>query len=277
MNIRLGLCSAYSFLYGVHRPGELVDRAASFGVSVVSVCDLNNLYGVHTFIEAAKERGVRPVIGAALTVPPSGKVYCFVENRAGFGRLCEILTLRNKNKENFNPLPLLAENAGGLALASADNDVLAYLAGKTGQIYGAVTPFSPGAVGPSRRLGIPLCFLDDSLFLDSGDYAVHRVLRAIGLLKTIGNLGPGDCPEEQGLAGQDRIMRSSKDLHRFLASWPEAVKGTQKIAELCRFNELFDGWVFPGYEAGGLTAGEELRRRVSGGGPVEGMCVWGAE
>jgi DNA polymerase-3 subunit alpha/error-prone DNA polymerase len=99
MNIRLGLCSAYSFLYGVHKPGDLAEKAASCGVSVVSVCDVNNLYGVHAFLEAAKERGLRPVIGAALTIPHSGMVYCFVENRAGFGRLCELLTLRNRDKD----------------------------------------------------------------------------------------------------------------------------------------------------------------------------------
>jgi DNA polymerase-3 subunit alpha/error-prone DNA polymerase len=258
MNVRLGLCSAYSFLYGVRKPGELLEKAASFGARVVSVCDLNNLYGVHSFLEGAKERGLRPIIGAALT---QGKgtgaaVYCFVENRAGFGRLCEILTLRNKDKENFNPLPLLAENAGGLVLASPDDIVLGGLAGKVKRLYGAITPFENRAVGPSRRLNIPLCFLDNSLFLDKGDFAVHKVLRAVGLLKTVGNLGPGDT------TGQERILRPSKELRHTLMSWPEAVQGAEEIAELCQFNELFNGWIFPGYETGGLTAGEELRRRV---------------
>jgi DNA polymerase-3 subunit alpha/error-prone DNA polymerase len=265
MNVRLGLVSAYSFLYGVHKPGELLGRAASYGASVVSICDLNNLYGVHASLEGAKARGLRPVIGAVLTINNGKIVYCFTENRAGFGRLCELLTLRNKNKEEFNPLPLLAENAGGLILASPDNGALEYLAGKAGgqsgpRLYAAITPSSLAAAavasGLGRRLNLPLCFLDDSLFLDKEDYMVHRVLRTIGLLKTVGSLGPGDT------AGQDRILRPSKDLHRFLASWPEAVKGTREIAERCQFNELFDGWVFPGYESGGLTPGEELRRRV---------------
>jgi DNA polymerase III alpha subunit len=31
MNVRLGLVSAYSFHYGVHKPGELLNRAASLG------------------------------------------------------------------------------------------------------------------------------------------------------------------------------------------------------------------------------------------------------
>jgi len=260
MNIRLGLVSAYSLLYGVHKPEKLLDRAASLGIKTVSICDLNNLYGVHTFIEAAKERGIRPIIGTALTIGKSTStaVYCFVENRQGFGCLCELLTLRNKEKDNFDPIPLLLrESAAGLVLASCDTIVLEQLAGRVKQLYAAVTPTNIKAVSLSKRLNIPCAFLDDSLFLEPGDFAVHRVLRAVGLLKTIGNLDEGDT------ACQDRILSSSKDVQRKLVSWPEAVKGTEEIAELCQFNTLFDDWIFPGYEtAGGLSVAGELRRRV---------------
>ena len=71
MNTRLGLVSGYSFLYGVHKPGRILDRAASFGIKTVSICDMNNLYGVHSFLGAAKERNIRPIIGATLSIEPS--------------------------------------------------------------------------------------------------------------------------------------------------------------------------------------------------------------
>ena len=163
----LGLCSAYSLLYGVHKAGKLLDRAHSFGAKTVSICDLNNLYGVHTFIEAAKERKIRPIIGAALTAGESCNpaAYCFVENRAGFGRLCEILTERSKDKKNFNPLPFLREDAGGLVLVSHNAEALEYLSGRVKRLYAAVTPTDIRAAGAGRRLNIPLAFLDNSLFL----------------------------------------------------------------------------------------------------------------
>ena len=255
MQIRLGLVSGYSFLYGVHKPEEILDRAVSFGVKVVSFCDLNSLYGVHAILEEARERGLRPIIGTALTVNSGKKiVYCFVENRAGFGRLCELLTLRNKDKEAFNPLPLLCEQSEGLVLASTDDTVLETLAGKVKRLYAAITPSDIGAVKSGRRLKIPLAFLDNSLFLEAEDFSVHRVLRAIGLLKTIGNLEPEDT------ADAARVLLSEKELHSRLVSWPEAAKGTEEIAAICTFNELFNGWIFPAYET--LPAAEELRRRV---------------
>ncbi|MDR0472382.1 MAG: DNA polymerase III subunit alpha, partial [Treponema sp.] len=268
MDIRLGLVSAYSLLYGVRKHGDLLDRAASFGIKTVSICDLNNLYGVHGFLETAHERNIRPIIGTALTIKnePEGNneniIYCLVENRAGFARLCEILTLRHKDKDHFNPLPLLRDNTGGLVLASADMAVLEYLNAKVKRLYAAVTPTDIKAVNTSRRLYIPLAFLDDSLFFEVGDFQVHRVLRAIGLLKTIGNLKAHDT------ALQERILSSSKDIHRKLVSWPEAVKGTEEIAAICTFDNLFDGWIFPGYKTDGLSACDELKQRVYNGNAV---------
>jgi len=52
---RLGLVSAYSLLYGVRKSRDLLDMASSYGVKTVSICDLNNLYGVHNFIEGRKK------------------------------------------------------------------------------------------------------------------------------------------------------------------------------------------------------------------------------
>ena len=270
MDIRLGLCSAYSLLYGVRMPEDLLDRAASNGVKVLSICDLNNLYGLHTFLEVAKERNIRPIIGTALMVNnnvthnfsllTSNPLYCFAENRTGFARLCEILTIRNRDSKGFNPLPLLREQSGGLVLASADEAVLQNLAGRVKRLYAAVYPSSLGAVSLGRRLHLPLAFLDNSIFLKADDYEVHRVLRAIGLLKTVGNLGDGDT------AQKERLFSSAEALDRYLASWPEAVRGTKEIADLCTFDTVFDGWVFPGYGSGlpsaDFSAATELRNRV---------------
>ncbi|MDR1308021.1 MAG: PHP domain-containing protein, partial [Treponema sp.] len=256
MLARLGLTSAYSFLYGVRKPRELAAVVRSLGAETLCIADRDNLYGVHTFIETAKEQGLRPVIGTALTVPhESGKekaaLYCFVQNRTGFSRLCEILTLRNRDKKNYDPVALLREHSAGLSIASGDEEVLGALAGKvTGpgvpRLYGAVTPSSFRAVSASRKHNLPLAFLDDSLFLEKEDYRVHRALRAIALNKTVGNLQEGDAVEEG-----TGLLLPDGELDRRLRSWPDAYRGTAAIAAECTYHELFDGFVFPGYGADG--------------------------
>jgi len=299
MDTRLGLISAYSFLYGVHKPEALLDRAACLGVKTVSICDLNNLYGLHSFLEAARERNIRPVIGAALTwnvtaasclsrsvsqsAPSvSHSLHCFAENRAGFSRLCEILSIRNKDAKTFNPLPLLRENADGLVLASCRAGVLKELAGKVKYLFAAITPDDISCLGALKELNIPLAFLDTSVFLDDSDYSVHKTLRAISLNKTTGNLADSDIiPASPGR----RVLKPSSRISSLLDSWPQAVDGTALIAGLCRYNDIFEGFIFPGYEtgispqaalqtasqtasqqaAGGQSAAGELRRRVYAG------------
>jgi hypothetical protein len=92
-----------------------------------------------------------------------------VENRIGFKRLCELLSERTKGKESFNPLPMLTENAEGLVLASPNASVLTSLNGKVKRLYASITSSLYSAIPLSRTLNIPLCFLDDSVFLDEDE------------------------------------------------------------------------------------------------------------
>jgi len=275
MEIRLGLISAYSFLYGVHKPDALLDRAASFGIKTVSICDINSLYGLHSFLEAAEDRGIRPIIGAALTfetthasVCAANSLYCFVENRAGFSRFCEILSIRNKDAKKFDPLSLLHEDSGGLVIASACKEALMALSQQSQlkqraqqnspvKLYCAITPDDVSALGLHKELNLPLAFLDTSAFLEKSDMEVHRTLRAIGLNKTVGSLEPSDT-----IAEGKGVFKTNAELKNLLASWPQAVKGTEEIAEICRYNKISEGLIFPSY---GEKPEAELRSRVYSG------------
>jgi DNA polymerase-3 subunit alpha/error-prone DNA polymerase len=96
------------------------------GTEVFCIADRDNLCGVHAFIEAAKEQGIRPVIGTVLTVLPeqgndqTSLVYCFVQNKTGFSRLCELLTLRNMDKKNYAPVALLSQQSAGFSVTSME-------------------------------------------------------------------------------------------------------------------------------------------------------------
>ncbi|MCL2130296.1 MAG: PHP domain-containing protein, partial [Treponema sp.] len=234
-------------------PGKLLDRAISLGAGTVSICDINNLYGVHNFLEEAKEKKIKPVIGTALTRNEK-RVYCFVEDKNGFARLCEILTERSKDKDNFNPLKFLREDSSGLVLASANYEILSELSGRVKKLYAAITADSLEGIEAHKKMSLPLAFLDTSLFLEKDDYFVHKVLRAIGLNKTTGSLAPCDT-----VKSGEGLLKSEKELTSILYSWPEAARGSAEIAAACGFNELFNSFIFPSY---GENPFMELRRRV---------------
>src|SRR5665811_613299 len=53
----------FSFLDGASAPDELVGRAVELGLSGLAVTDHNGLYGVVRFSTAAREAGLRPIVG----------------------------------------------------------------------------------------------------------------------------------------------------------------------------------------------------------------------
>jgi error-prone DNA polymerase len=73
--IELHTASAYSFLQGASLPEALVDRAAEFGYPALALVDRDGVYGAPRFHKAAIVAGIRPIIGAELTIaaPEAGE------------------------------------------------------------------------------------------------------------------------------------------------------------------------------------------------------------
>src|SRR5688572_18790477 len=113
----LRAASAFSFLDGSSLPEDLVEEAARCGLPAVALVDTNGVYGAPRFYKAAREAGIRPLVGAEATleegrpersegsaenrgVPRSARndsvkrnrLTLLVENRTGYRNLCRLLT-----------------------------------------------------------------------------------------------------------------------------------------------------------------------------------------
>jgi error-prone DNA polymerase len=66
--IELHAASAFSFLQGASLPEALVARAAALGYPALALLDRDGVYGAPRFHKAAKAAGIRPIIGAELTI-----------------------------------------------------------------------------------------------------------------------------------------------------------------------------------------------------------------
>src|SRR5215472_19071750 len=66
--IELHAASAFSFLQGASLPEAIVDRAAELGYEAVALLDRDGLYGAPRFHKAATAAGIKPIIGAELTI-----------------------------------------------------------------------------------------------------------------------------------------------------------------------------------------------------------------
>src|SRR4026207_772839 len=68
MYVELHAASAFSFLPGASLPETLVERAAALGYPALALLDRDGVYGAPRFPKAALAAGIRPIIGAELTI-----------------------------------------------------------------------------------------------------------------------------------------------------------------------------------------------------------------
>jgi error-prone DNA polymerase len=92
MPVELRASSAFSFLRGSALPEQLVARAAELGYEALALVDRDGVSGAPRFFQAAKKMGVRPIVGAELTLKDGGALPLLVESRAGYRNLCRIIT-----------------------------------------------------------------------------------------------------------------------------------------------------------------------------------------
>src|SRR2546430_6789552 len=97
--IELHASSAFSFLRGGSFPEQLAEVAAELEMLALALCDRNGVYGAQRFSVAAREHGVRPIIGCELSMEDGAVLPVLVENRAGYKNLCELLTQAHLRSE----------------------------------------------------------------------------------------------------------------------------------------------------------------------------------
>ena len=92
-------CSAFSFLRGGSFPEQLAEVAAELEMPAMALLDRNGVYGAQRFSVAAREHGIRPIIGAELSMEDGSILPVLVENRTGYKNLCELLTQSHLRSE----------------------------------------------------------------------------------------------------------------------------------------------------------------------------------
>ena len=89
----------YSLLDGSNKIKEYVARVKELGMNSAAITDHGVMYGVIDFYRAAREAGIRPILGCEVYVAPNSR---FDKEAAG-------------GEERYHHLVLLAENNTGYA------------------------------------------------------------------------------------------------------------------------------------------------------------------
>jgi len=145
--IHLHCHSNYSLLVGASRIEDLVERARQYGMAALALTDTNGLYGSVGFYTAARDAGLKPIIGVHLKAL-DGDAVLLARNLEGYSRICRLVTARHLG-ENFSLREALLEPSENLFILSSDASLLKHLAERRVRRGGIST-----AAGGT---GIPAC------------------------------------------------------------------------------------------------------------------------
>lgn len=106
--VHLHVHSEYSLLDGACKVSDLVDRAVQLKMPALALTDHGNMFGAIDFYEAAKARGIKPVMGYEAYVTQGSRLE--KESKNGKESLTHI-TLLAENNEGYKNLLKLATSA----------------------------------------------------------------------------------------------------------------------------------------------------------------------
>src|SRR5207249_10018002 len=94
--VHLDVRSYFSLKDGAFSPEELAVRAAELGMPAVAMTDRDGLYGAARFVSACSKVGVRPILGATLTIRGSTgrdtSVVVLAQDATGYANPCRLIT-----------------------------------------------------------------------------------------------------------------------------------------------------------------------------------------
>src|SRR5688500_4790993 len=104
--VHLRLHSEYSIADGTLRIDEAIDAAARDAMPALALTDLSNVFGLVKFYSAARERGLKPILGCDLWLTHESerdapyRTLLLCASRTGYLKLCEWLSRAYRSNQH---------------------------------------------------------------------------------------------------------------------------------------------------------------------------------
>jgi error-prone DNA polymerase len=285
--VELHARSAFSFLRGASAPEALAGEAARRGLAAVALCDRDGFYGSVRLHMAAKSAGIRAVVGCELTMEDAVVVPVLVESKAGYGRLCRLLSeahLRAPKGEGRIGWEELAADTRGLIALTGDEE------GPLRRGWRTQGPRAAAEAGERlvRAFGPDRVFVELQRGLVPGEEAQNAFLvdwaRSRGLPLLASNGVAIATPEDGGVLdvftcmrehttldgggrrlapNRERHLKGAGEMEELFADLPEAIANTGRVAERLQFTLDQFGYRFPDYPVPGGGPQEQFLREMT--------------
>ena len=282
--VHLHLHTEFSLLDGACRIDELLDRAAELKMPALAVTEHGNMFSAVTFHDAARKRGIKPILGCEVYVAPGDRrtksgtpgetanhLVLLAETNEGFHNLIKLVSSGYTEGFYYKPRidkEILAQHAKGLIGLSSclKGEVATGL--RTDQARKALE-----AAGQYRDILGPNNFflemqyqgIDDQQVVNTG---LGPIARELGLPLVVTNdvhylhqtdqqphdvllcIGTGkNVTDEKRLKyhGDQFFLKTGDDMLKVFPDFPDAISNTMRIAERCDVNLPKDEYHLPNF------------------------------
>lgn len=288
--IELHCRSAFSFLRGGSLPEQLAEDAHGIGLSAMALLDRDGVYGAPRFFGKARERGLRPIVGAEFTMEDGSILPVLARNRAGYQNICRLATRAHLRSEKgkaavwWHELP---EFAGGLVALTGDLEgplALAFARGqnvaahdrllKLAEVFGRDNVYVElqrhhrrGEDRLNRFLADLASFAKLPILATNGVcYARPSGREVLDVFTCIRNHTNLDAAGLLLAQNSERHLKTPAQMRELFKDLPLAVRNTVALAERLEFSLENLGYEFPAYPVGpGETMDQVLREQVYAG------------
>ncbi|MGH1426134.1 MAG: error-prone DNA polymerase [Pseudooceanicola sp.] len=314
MSAELCITSNFTFLTGASHPEDYVLRAAELGITAIAITDTNSVAGIVRAHAAAREVGrkvaerqafdaahgligppappgcpapppmivPRLIAGAQMTFTDGPDVTLLAETRAGWGRLCRLISRGRLRAEKGDCLLRLADLAeigtdglqGMIHLPmgsdAPDRDAAAttrLIALLPGRLHLLMSPRYDGQDGmrfaslaqTAARLGLPTLASARPIMHHARRRRMADVLTAIRTGTRVDALG------RAALANAEQRLRSGREMRRIFADHPAALDNASALAARLTFSLDELRYEYPSEIADGETPADRLARLAHAG------------
>ncbi len=263
----LHIHTEYSLLDGMCRIPQLVSRARELGMDSLAITDHGVMYGTIEFYLAAREAGIKPIIGCEIYVAQNSRfsrdasdknnyhLILLAKNQTGYRNLIQLTTKAHLEGFYYKPRvdkELLEQHHQGLiALSSciagevprltldgrlqeAKQAALWYK-----QVFGdfyleiqrqpmpELEQINQGLITMSSELDIPLVATNDVHYINKEDASTHDLLLCIKTGSSIYD------DKRMKMAGDFFYLKTPSEMAEVFNDIPQAVENTERIAEAC--------------------------------------------
>ncbi|MCC7507961.1 MAG: error-prone DNA polymerase [Planctomycetes bacterium] len=240
-------CTNFSFLRGASHAHELVQRAADLGLTALAITDWHSLAGIVRAHEAAKECGLKLLVGARVQLREGIELCLYAMSRKGYGNLCRLLTTgkRRADKGQCNlELADLQRCSGDLqAILNPGIDTRAAAISPLRSLFegrlsvAIMRHLEPGqerrvtaGITLARQAGLPVVAVNDVHFHDAGCKPLQDVLACVREGVRI------DEAAHLLFPNAERRLKSGDEMAMLFADMPQAIRRGVEIAETCQFS-----------------------------------------